>query len=162
MTGLTNSLPIKMALVLAPPGSARETDYMIGFGKFGDTRLSYAQNRVTHDARRYSFTDLWFAADPRLRLGGPTYAWLRAGLQSIELMADDRYFQAIKTPVLLLSAGQDLLVDSPSHVRICAALPNCTLVQLPQSKHEIMMERDDIRAIFWAEFDRFSGALSGR
>ena len=162
MTGLTNELPIRLALLFAPAGSRRDSDYMLGFGKFGETRLSFEQNRVTHDPRRYRYTDLWYQADPRLRVGGPTYGWLRAGLRSNALLRQDGYFKSVTVPILLLSAGQDQLVDSATHRRICAALTGCRLVRLPASKHEIMMETDPNRAIFWAEFDRFVAALAAR
>ncbi len=34
-------------------------------------------------------------------------------------------------------------------------LPDCRYVEIPESWHEILMETDDIRAIWWREFDGF-------
>jgi len=160
MTGLKRALAIRAALLLAPHGSQRSHDYALGAGPFSQVRRIFTENRVTHDARRYGFTEQWFAAEPRLRLGGPTFAWLRAGLEGIDTVMAPGFLARIAVPVLLLSARQDALVEPSSHDRVARLCPRVTLKHYADSKHEIMMEIDPIRARFWADFDAFVAGLT--
>src|SRR5690606_28013296 len=115
MTGLRHALLIKAALLTAPRGTSRANDYAAGAGPFAEIRRFFADNLVTSDQRRYAFTEWWFQADPRLKLGGVTYQWLRAGFESIALLHAPDVVERIRVPVLFLSAGQDKLVDPASH-----------------------------------------------
>ena len=61
----------------------------------------------------------------------------------------------IDTPILLASAGIELFVDPEAHRRAARLLPNCTLIELPDSKHEPFLERDAIRNRWLDAIDRF-------
>jgi lysophospholipase len=39
-------------------------------------------------------------------------------------------------------------------------MPDCRVIVYPQSRHEILMERDDIRAAFWRDADGFLAPLA--
>jgi lysophospholipase len=117
---------------------------------------------VTSDARRYAFTEWWFQADPRLKLGGVTYQWLHAGFDSIAMLQRPGMIEGIDVPVLLLSAGNDKLVDDASHPPVVRRLRQGRLVFYEEAQHEIMMETDEIRARFWADFDAFVAEVQAR
>jgi len=118
----------------------------------GDTKA----NNVTHDNRRFRWTAAWFSADPRLSLGGPTLGWARQAENSMLLARTPGYLERIALPVLMYSAGQDRVVDPSVHATVAARMKQCRLVTIAEAEHEIMMETDDIRARFWAEFDAFA------
>ncbi len=162
MTGLRNALLIKAALLTAPKGSPRANDYAAGAGPFAEIRRFFRDNLVTSDERRYAFTEWWFQAEPRLKLGGPTWQWLRAGFESIALLRTPDVVERIRVPVLFLSAGRDRLVDPASHAPIAQRIQGARLIHYDDAQHEIMMETDDIRARFWADFEAFAGALAVR
>ena len=112
-----------------------------------------AANRVTHDDRRFAWTDAWFKADPRLSLGGPTLGWARQAGLSMRRTRMPGYLERVALPVLLLTAGQDAVVDPTFHTPVAARLKHCQHVTIAEAHHEIMMETDAIRAQFWAAFD---------
>lgn len=58
-----------------------------------------------------------------------------------------------------MSAGDDSIVDNASHEAVAARLPNARVVKVPGAFHEILIERDDIRAQFWREFDAVAAAI---
>jgi lysophospholipase len=116
-------------------------------------------NNVTHDERRFRWTAAWFKADPRLSLGGPTLGWARQASRSMQLARAPGYLERIARPVLMYSAGQDRVVDPSVHATVAARMKQCRLVTIAEAEHEIMMETDDIRARFWAEFDAFAQRL---
>jgi lysophospholipase len=45
------------------------------------------------------------------------------------------------------------LVDNASHEAVSALLPDVQHIVIPGAKHEILMERDELRAPFWEAFD---------
>lgn len=155
MTGLRREPIIATILTLLPPVAAVDERYFYGSAPFRLIGREFVGNKVTHDERRYRFTDAWFEADSRLALGGPTVGWLRQTLRSIKALVEPGYLERVHTPLLLLTAGQDLLIDGKTHVAATARLPRCRHIVYPEARHEIMMETDAIRDRFFADVDAF-------
>jgi len=155
MTGLRHEAIIATILTLLPPVAAVDERYFYGSAPFQLIGREFIGNKVTHDERRYRFTEAWFGADSRLALGGPTIGWLRQTLRSIKALADPGYLERVRTPLLLLTAGQDLLIDGKTHVAASARLADCSHIVYADARHEIMMEVDPIRARFFADIDTF-------
>ena len=70
------------------------------------------------------------------------------------------YLERIELPLLLMSAGQDQLIDIASHGPVVARLKHAEHVTVAGAKHEIMMETDPLRAQFWQAFDRLAGRFA--
>lgn len=102
-------------------------------------------NTRTSDPERFKVTAEIFNAKPETRMGQATYGWLMNTFNSISKIRQPGYLEEIKTPILMAVAGDEHIVDKEASFRAAKALPNCTLVDAPQSKHEIWMERDEIR-----------------
>jgi lysophospholipase len=156
MTGLHREAFLRSVLMLMPEMPAIEHRYLFGTGPFIFLARDFAANNVTHDERRYRFTEAWFKADPRLSVGGPTVGWARQAARSMRASLRPGYLERIAVPVLLMSAGQDQIVDAATHGPIAARIKQAEHVTIAEARHEIMMETDDIRARFWEAFDRFA------
>lgn len=116
-------------------------------------RENFKRNPVTHDKERHARGQGLIAEEPRLALTGPTIGWVAAAADMCESFQSQAGLAHIRIPVLVLTAQQELLVDNTSHESVGALLPNLTHVTIAGAKHEILMERDDIRVQFWAAFD---------
>jgi len=57
-------------------------------------------------------------------------------------------------PVMIATAEEEKLVENEAHTRIAGLLPNCEHINVEGARHEILMEKDNKRAQFWAAFDR--------
>jgi len=156
MTGLHRELFLRSMLMLMPEIASMDHRYLFGTGPFLFLARDFAANFVTHDERRYRWTEAWFGADRRLSLGGPTVGWARQAARSMTASLAPGYLERIDLPILLLTAGQDQIVDPASHGPVAARLRLVEHVTIAEAKHEIMMETDDIRARFWEAFDRFT------
>lgn len=92
--------------------------YAVGTGQWRP--LPYVVNVLTHSRERYRRSLRYYADYPELQVGGPTYHWvresIRAGRQIIARAG------AITTPLLLLQAGEERVVDNRSHQAFCQAL----------------------------------------
>jgi lysophospholipase len=102
--------------------------------------IPFEINPVTHSEARYFVESYLFTKWPHLAVGGPTVGWVHESLKYTK--NSDRL--KIKTPVLLLQAGQDLIVKPGRQKTFCR--PSfCRLKVFPEARHEILMEIDQIR-----------------
>jgi lysophospholipase len=113
-------------------------------------------NRLTSDRLRFDRNRSLLAAQPELGVNGVTYAWLKAAFDSIAILNARSYIQAITLPVLMVTAGQDTIVSRSAQLAFCDALPDCEERTISGARHEILMEADPYRAIFWETFDQFA------
>jgi len=157
MTALQREAFLRTVLMLMPEMPAVDHRYLFGTGPFIFLAREFASNHVTHDEQRYRFTEAWFKADPRLSLGGPTIGWARQAERSMAASLAPGYLERIDLPLLLMSAGQDQLIDIASHAPVVARLKQGEHVVIAGAKHEIMMETDPLRAQFWQAFDQLAG-----
>jgi lysophospholipase len=116
-------------------------------------REAFKKNPVTHDKERHACCQGLIAEEPRLALAGPTNAWLAAAADAMESFVQPGALANVRIPVLVATAGQELLVDNVSHDVVAAELPNARHITIEGAKHEILMELDQYRAEFWAAFD---------
>jgi lysophospholipase len=135
---------------------APSTEFVWGMADRDQLTLSFAQQIVTSDPDRYARTQAVLAANPELRLNGPTWGWLAAALHAIALTRGPGYAEAIPTPALFLAAGQDRICDTEAIGTFAARMPHARFVEIAGAEHEILMERDVFRAQLWSAFDAFT------
>ena len=123
-------------------------------------KITFASQLVTSDRARFERAQSFLRQHPTLRLAGPTWGWLEAAYRSMHMVMAPGYAEAITTPVLMLGAGRDRIVDVEAEREFAARLPRGRYVEFADAEHEIMMENDSIRARFWQEFDAFIGTYA--
>lgn len=114
-------------------------------------------NTVTSDHARYARNMALVEAHPQLRLASPTFQWLQSAFRSMALAHTEEFAHQIETPVLLISAALDKIVKPGADMTLISRMKRGSFA-LVKAEHEIMMERDDIRALFWGFFDAFVAA----
>ncbi len=129
-----------------------ETLYVPGGGDWNPDFKSPEEGRahLSSDPARNSVQNLWFKAKPEIAVGGVTFGWIYEALTSCRKLRTQ--LSQIEIPVLLAAAGRDILVDSGATRRAADIIPDAHLLELPESLHEILMERDPIRNAFLNEF----------
>lgn len=133
----------------------RHEEWVWGMEGRDPLALSFDDNQVTSDRARFARTGALLAARNDIRLIGPTWGWLEAAYRSMRRVMANGYAQAIETPVLIVGAGRDRIVDTRAARAFAARLPHGAYLEIPDAEHEILMENDSIRARFWAAFDAF-------
>ena len=123
-------------------------------------RENFKRNQVTSDKDRHARGQGLIAEEPRLALAGPTNGWVAAAADAIEALAQPGAFAHLRMPILVASAGQELLVDNKSHDAVVGQLPDATHIVVAGAKHEILMERDEFRAQFWTAFDELAARIA--
>jgi alpha-beta hydrolase superfamily lysophospholipase len=117
------------------------------------------QTLLTHDVDRYRDEGWWQDRHPELRLGPPSWAWLAQGFAGQAALAVDPRIETIETPVLMLVADADKLVDPRAALRLATRLPDAQVVRFgPESAHEILREADAVRDRALSAIDSFLDA----
>jgi lysophospholipase len=159
MVGLrTGRVPPTLIRVITGPARAAGLGvcFIPGAKKWRPDRLpSPERSRSTTDAERCRLRHAWFSADPGLRLDQATYAWVDSALALVARISKPEFLGAIATPILLGRAGREVVVSRRAQRRAATLLPDCTLVELRDSKHDPFLERDTIRDYWLSRLDRF-------
>jgi lysophospholipase len=121
---------------------------------FDDT---FDGNVLTHDRKRFERTCSLIAAEPKLALGAPTWGWLDFAFRATAYLARPERLREVTTPVVIVSAEDDKLVDNAAQQAAARHLPQGKFVNVPGAYHEILMETDEMRNIFLRAFDALTG-----
>lgn len=106
----------------------------------------FKDNVLTHSEERYRLMIELYQEEPKVRLGGASIHWLQLALEAGEQAIQQA--GRITTPLLVLQASQDRVVDNAAQARFCQALPSCYGGQpkvIKKANHELFIERDNQR-----------------
>ena len=121
---------------------------------------TFETNVLTHDRARYDRNQNQVKACPDLALGGPTWGWLDFAFKAIAVLEAGPGVPRLDIPVTVVAAGADKLVDVAGQRRVTARIPAGRFVEISGAYHEILQETDDIRAVFWREFDDLAAKVA--
>lgn len=116
------------------------------------SRKSDGSDIFSSDPVRDSLHNHWCKTDPALQVGSPTIRWVYEAIRSCAHI--HKRLNDISLPVLLAEAGKDTLVCNKTIRRAAQYIPQVTLLTLPKARHEILMEKDEIRIAFLEAFDK--------
>ncbi|WDE04986.1 alpha/beta fold hydrolase [Thalassomonas viridans] len=160
-------IPDWLAAVLIKAGNALNLRlgnspwYFLGQG---DARQKAFQgNPLMHSQVRYQkFTELYQNTE-EIQLGGVTFHWLAEAIKTRKAIFSQLH--KLKTPVTVLQAGADIIVDNRAQDEFCSRLhrlfpascPGGEAIKIHQARHELFFEKDEFRnralsqAINWFE-----------
>jgi lysophospholipase len=118
--------------------------------------LSARKMILTHDQARYEDEIFWWEKRPFVRLGPPSWHWVERAIASTRMLAEPGRMENVSTPVLLLAAKSDKLVDTKRIINDAARLPNSELMVFgDEAAHELLREADPVRDRCLEAIDHF-------
>jgi len=139
-----------LALLLDRPG--RHEQYSLGQKDI--ERPSFQNNTISHSYPRWSLWEQEIIPNTEaIQFGGVTNRWIRESLLAGHRAV--RGAKQIKVPVLLLQAEQDSFSKAGAQDRFCRRVPLCRKILMRGARHEILIEREDIRAAAIAHIKSF-------
>ena len=117
--------------------------------------LPFSGNNLTSDQDRFVRNAGILKAAPELGIGSPTFGWAHAAGRAMEALTDPEFPSQVRTPVLMIASGQDTVVSSRTIDLLGRDLRGGGSLVIDGARHEILMERDRYRELFWAAFDAF-------
>lgn len=112
-------------------------------------------NPLTSDPVRFAQAGKWLAAEPELCIGDPTIGWVDAAFEAMANFGEEDFGHTNRTPALMIIAGADTVVDPHASAALARRMRGASAITLRGARHEILMERDPIRAEFWAAFNAY-------
>jgi lysophospholipase len=112
-------------------------------------------NILTSDESRYARNAAIIEAAPEVAIGAPTIGWTNAAFRIIRRFKKPEFPRRLLTPVLILAGGADRLADSAATEEFASRLKAGKCIIVKNARHEILMETDTLRELFWASFDAF-------
>lgn len=138
-------------------------------GKAGDYVLddpddpfehTFEKDALTSDETRYELWRQQLYACPHLAVGGPTWGWLGFAIDLGERVLKPKALKSVKVPVAIVQPGDDDRVWKQTARWASKRLGRGRYVEVPGSKHEVLMETDAMRAVFLEEFDAMADYVS--
>lgn len=131
---------------------------MVGLGTFPaqpeSKEETFEGNPFTHDFERWGLYRRLVTAEPRLALGQPTIGWVVAALDVCAGFFRPSALDRVKAiPMLVATATEEAIVDPGAGARLAALLPAARHLPVQGASHEIFMETDARRAIWFSAFD---------
>ena len=116
------------------------------------------QGLLTHDNARYAEEVWWRTHHPELVVGPPSWSWLLAAYRSAAESFTAERLATVTTPVLILNALADRLVDPQATNAAAERLPDARLFDYGEAaRHEILREVDAVRDHAMGLIDAFIG-----
>jgi lysophospholipase len=136
-------------------------DYVLG--EVGDPFVqSFPRDALTHDPVRYARYQAQIHANRDIALGGITWGWADFAFATCAFLRRAKGVEAVAIPVTIVGAGEDSRVLVADEKSIAGRIPNGRYVEIADAFHEILIETDDRRAIFWKVFDEAADAVAPR
>lgn len=110
----------------------------------------FANNPLTSDPDAFAWARAQVEAHPELALGPPAASWTRAAFT--EMFRLD--FRPLPDVPILVMLGSEERIVSQSKIRARAGkLPRARLIEFPGGRHELFLERAEIRDRIWENAD---------
>ncbi|MBB1314116.1 MULTISPECIES: alpha/beta fold hydrolase [Aliivibrio] len=122
---------------------ASKPNYALGQSHF--KKVEYDDNVLTHSKIRYQMFVELFESMPNLRLGGPSTHWITESIKAGKKCIAEAH--KIKIPMLILQAGDDLVVSNVAQRSFHENSHLCHLETIPDSYHDMLIEDDKHRDI---------------
>ncbi len=116
---------------------------------------SFEKNVVTTDRDRHAVHQAWFRDTPELVLGGVTWGWLDETIRTCETLFAPGAADRVAVPVLFGKAADDVVVSRSAIGRMAGLVPGARIETYARARHELLMERDEVRDAFLADIDGF-------
>ncbi|MHA1523537.1 MAG: alpha/beta fold hydrolase [Alphaproteobacteria bacterium] len=129
--------------------------YVPGGGPQSVESMPFSGNALTSDQARFVRNARIVRYAPSLGIGSPTLGWVHAAARAMEEVNEPEFTHRIETPILLIAAGSDPVVSTPTIEAFGASLRSGGHVVVNGARHELLMETDDLREQAWAAFDAF-------
>jgi lysophospholipase len=136
--------------------------FLIGQRRRPMGTADFQGNPLSSDNRRWRRDSEVLEVAPQLGIGGATFGWLTAARKAMKALEKLGPKTKLTAPLLIIAAGRDRVIAAEAIARFTHRVPGVARTVITESLHEILSERDDIRAQFWAVFDNFVGERTGK
>jgi lysophospholipase len=135
--------PVGLAIVSVLTALGKGEHYAPGYHDY-DVNQPFSTNTTTLSENRWWMTNEIFKTFPSTILGGPSNRWVMQNIKATHWIRKE--MGGIKIPFVMFQSQNDQIVKPMGQNVGCANAGSlCTKIVMPDSQHEVLMERDSIR-----------------
>lgn len=129
--------------------------YLYTQGDYDPVTQPFEGNVLTHNQEAFYYHRHLQIDNPDIVVGGVTFAWVKATLESIEALNCPGKLGRIKSPVKIYVAGEEQVVDNTRIEQIVNWIPHCELEVIQGARHQLLAEVSSVETRIFNGFDRF-------
>ena len=133
----------------------KDTDYLIGSKPNMGNETPFEENDLTSDPIRYKRIQMLIRKKPSIRLWGVTNGFAKAVNKRFKIMREKNWAEQINIKILIINSLKDRVVYTKKITEMSMRLKNSKMIYFDNCEHEVLMEKDEHRLMFWKEFDNF-------
>ena len=150
--GIPLKHPIRDELIIALMNILGQGErYVFGKGSYQQVHLE--DNELSFCKTRMKWMNRVNRKNPAIHLGGPTFRWVHLCLNAIKRLP--KVIPKIEIPILILQAEKEKIVDNNNLEKLTALFPHVESILVPQAKHEILFEKDNVRKAVLERVNQF-------
>ena len=150
--GIPLKHPIRDELIIALMNMLGQGErYVFGKGPYQQVHLE--DNELSFCKTRMKWMNRVNRKNPAIHLGGPTFRWVHLCLNAIKRLP--KVIPKIEIPILILQAEKEKIVDNNNLEKLIALFPHVESMLVPQAKHEILFEKDNVRKAVLERVNQF-------
>ncbi|MGZ3806722.1 MAG: alpha/beta fold hydrolase [Bacteriovorax sp.] len=143
---------VARAIVEAQTVAGRGAKFAIG-QKGYDPAAKFEENTFTTSPERFDMAMSMYKTYPLAQLGGVSNRWVLEVMKGTNKLRS--HYHEISTPMRVFVAGLESYSEPSEMEKLCDEAANCKRLNLPTSKHEVMMDRDINRDQVLKELENF-------
>ena len=129
--------------------------YIYTQGDYNPVTQPFEGNILTHSQENFYYHRHLQIDNPDIVVGGVTFGWVKATLESIKKLNCPEMLGKIQSPVKIYAAGEELVVDNSRIEKICGWIPKCELEVIAGARHQLLAEVPSVEERIFKGFDRF-------
>lgn len=115
---------------------------------------TFESNQLTHHEPRWRLYRDLIEAEPKLAVGEPTVAWVVASLNVMREFFEPSALDHLRSlPTLIAIATDETVVKTSAQRKLARRFKEAKVLTVEGAGHEILMETDERRAVFWKAFE---------
>lgn len=119
--------------------------YVLGHKPYNPNFNYLLENSGTSSEERFNEFLRYQKEHENSQTTGASYKWLNESFKALKSIKKPENIQKVEIPVLLFQAGKDTFVKPDGQNIFAKYAKNCKLIRIEEAKHEIYIERDEIR-----------------
>jgi lysophospholipase len=130
---------------------------IFGFGAMAarpPVEETFENNQLTHDEPRWGLYRRLIEAEPKLAVGEPTVGWVVSSLNVMHEFFEPGALDHVRDmPALIGIAEEETVVKKSAQRKLARRFKAGKVLNVDGSGHEILMETDARRQVWWDAFD---------
>ena len=109
----------------------------------------------SHDPVRGAVYNQWCLHNHNLQVGSVTNLWLHEAVKTCNFLFQNDFHTRVTTPFIAAVAGKEALVSNKAILSLSGTISSGRAIEFAHARHEILMEKEEIRTAFIKQYDDF-------